>query len=122
MTTQQLTPWQVKQREEEAERREAAAELRRRRDAFEAEAGRKRAADREAAERSRREAEVAERRAAIERDLRLDGVPKTEIDGAADRVMAAWHERRALEAAESGDRQARELRAYFLSRPAPTFE
>ena len=68
---------------------------------------------REAEQREAAAAEVAKVRAAVERDVRLGGAPESQIKAIVDKAMAEYHARRAVEAAELGDRQSRELRAYF---------
>lgn len=74
------------------------------------------------AARAAAEARAAEKRRDVENDLRLDGVPEHQIKAYADRVMADWHQGRALEAANRGDRASRELTDYFRSRPAPALD
>lgn len=114
---EQLDRDRARWRAEEDRRRDAI----RRADAEHEAALARRKGEHEAAVRERNEAAAAERRAAVERDLRLDGTPESQVKRLADEVMAAWHRDRAMDAAGGRDRVSRELATFFRSRPAPAF-
>lgn len=101
---------------------EARRQVRLQEEAAHQEKQRARRAEHEAEVRARSEDAAAAKRAAVERDLRLDGAPEHQIKKLADDVMAAYFQDRALDAVGGRDRTERELRDFFRARRGPSFD
>ena len=106
----------AREQEELIARRERQAAIRRKEDERCGAEQRAKRAAREAKRREEAEAEAAAVRSRVERELRLSGCPEGQVKGRADEAMARYFADRGLEAATRGDRQERELKAYFAGR------